>query len=261
VYDRRVICTAAPRPASTRASLASMVALLALTATAHAGALPPPGGDGWTALKLPRIDRQTRYEPVALEGAPALRAVADCSASAMYRPLDGVDLDATPLLGWRWRVDEAIDNPDERTRAADDFAARVYVTFRFDPALASFTERMKHRIARTMFGDWVWGRALVYVWASSAPAGTSWANPRGDGSRIVSLGPAPVGEWRTAQVDVAADFARFFGTKRPALQALAVMSDTDQTCSRATAAFAAFRFDAPAPAPAEPPPSQVSERP
>jgi hypothetical protein len=263
MYEGGVLCTAASR---WRVSAGAVVRLLALAAvvlpvsTAHAGPLPAPGGDGWTALKLPRIQRQTRYESIALDGAPALRATADCSASAMYLALSGVDLDATPILSWRWRVERAIDNPEERTRGADDFAARVYVTFRFDPALASFTERMKHRIARAVFGDWVWGRALVYVWSSTAPAGTSWSNPRGDGSQIVSLGPAPAGEWRAAQVDVAADFARFFGTRRPALQAVAVMADTDQTCSRATAAFADFRFE-PYPAAPTPAPSQVTKRP
>jgi hypothetical protein len=238
-----------------------LVGAMALAvSTAHAGPLPAPGSDGWTALRLPRIERQTRYEPITLDAGAGLRATADCSASAMYLALSGVDLDATPILGWRWRVDQALDNPEERTRAADDFAARVYVTFRFDPALASFTERMKHRIARAVFGDWVWGRALVYVWSSSAPAGTSWRNPRGDGSQIVSLGPAPAGEWRVAQVDVAADFARFFGPRRPALQAVAVMADTDQTCSQATAAFADFRFEAHPVAPTLPP-SQVTKRP
>jgi hypothetical protein len=236
---------------------AAAIVVLGLVAAVHAGVLPPPGTDGWTALKLPRIERQTRYEPVSLDGTAALRATADCSASAMYLALPDVDLDATPILAWRWRVDHPIDNAAERTRAADDFAARVYVTFRFDPTMASFTERMKHRMARAMFGDWVWGRALVYVWSSTAPAGTSWPNPRGDGSRIVSLGPARVGAWRAAEVDVAADFTRFFGAKRPALQAVAVMSDTDQTCSQASATFADFRFEARAARP----PSQVTESP
>jgi len=235
-----------------------LVALLAPWSTAHAGSLPAPGREGWTPLKLPRIEKQTRYEPIE---PTALRATADCSASAMYLPLEDVDLDATPILVWRWRVDETIDNPAERTRAADDFAARVYVTFRFDPTLASFTERMKHRMARSMFGDWVWGRALVYVWTSSEAAGTSWANPRAGGSQVVSLGPGPAGAWREARVDVAADFAEHFTGSRPALQALAIMTDTDQTCGRATAAFADFRFEARAVAPEPAPRSEIPERP
>lgn len=223
--------------------------LVALASSSHAGPLPAPGRDGWTPLKLPRIERQTRYEPVE---ANALRATADCSASAMYLPLDDVDLDATPILAWRWRVDETIDNPAERTRAADDFAARVYVTFRFDPKLASFTERMRHGVARKMFGDWVWGRALVYVWSSNEAAGASWKNPRAGGSHVISLGPAAAGTWREARVDVAADFARLFEGGRPALQALAIMSDTDQTCAHATAEFADFRFEPRRLAPAPP---------
>jgi len=230
-------------------------ALLVAWSTSYAGSLPAPGRDGWRALKLPRIEKQTRYEPI--DGS-ALRATADCSASVMYLPLDGVDLDATPILVWRWRVDETIDNPAERTREADDFAARVYVTFRFDPKLASFTERMKHRVARSMFGDWVWGRALVYVWASSEASGASWENPRAGGSYVVSLGPAAAGTWREARVDVAGDFAEHWSGTRPALQALAVMTDTDQTCSRATAAFADFRFEARATGPA-PSPTEAAE--
>jgi hypothetical protein len=207
--------------------------------------LPAPGRAGWLSFQPPRANAPTMYVPIEAEGSPAVRATSVCAASALYTRPTGVDLERTPRLAWRWRIEDGIDNAAEQTRAKDDFAARVYVTFRFVPERATLRERLKHRLARALVGDFAWGRALVYVWASAAPAGSSWENPRAAGSRIVSLGNGPLPDWRREEVDVRADFRRFFGDELLPLEGVAIMVDTDQTCDRAVAAFADFRFVGP----------------
>ncbi len=213
---------------------------------AGAGPLPPPP-EGWEPLTFERVEQATRYE--AAEG--ALRAESRCSASALVRSLEDGALARTPLLRWRWRVEQPMPAHDERTKGGDDFAARVYVLFRFDPQQASLWERARHRLGRTLLDREPPGRAVSYVWSSREPAGTSWASPYTSSARLISMGRGPLTGWRPEQVDPRADYRRLFGSEPTEAVAVALMTDTDDTCSHAVAWFDDFAL-APAAAP-EPP--------
>ena len=61
---------------------------------------------------------------------------------------------------------------------------------------------------------------------------------------MVSLGAGPLGVWRSEEVDVLADYRAHFGGPVPPVVAVAVMSDSDNSCQAAEAYFARFRFGA-----------------
>jgi len=159
-------------------------------------------------------------------------------------PLEGVDLDRTPILAWRWRVLEEPPAADPRVRSGDDFAARVYVLFRFDPARAGLFERVRHEAGRLLFGDDLPMRAMNYVWSRREPAGARWDNPFTEGAKMISLGAGPRGVWLDARADLLADHATLFGDSPLPVGGVAVMSDSDQSCSRARAEYADLRFEA-----------------
>ena len=219
-----------------------VAALAAPCGATEVVALPQPGALGWRPLTFPKVARRTVYTVVEEDGVRALRADSDCAASAVALPLDKVDLLSTPRLRWRWKVERPLKVANERVKAGDDFAARVYVTFRFDPRTASFSARVRHRIARALFGAELPGHAVNYVRSSTEPAGAVWDNPFAAESKTVSLGPGQVGAWATEEVDVAADYRRLIGGDPPPLMALAVMTDADNTCQHAVAYFADFTF-------------------
>ncbi len=216
--------------------------LLATQIGAQALVLPPPGGDGWRPLVFPRVEKQTAYEPVEFEGAPALRAQARCSASGLLHAVPGLELARTPWLHWRWRVDRDLPARDPRAKTGDDYAARVYVAFRFEPERASRFERVKRGALELLYGAELPGSALNYVWSASEPAGSSWPSPYVEQSRMISLGAAPAGEFRDARVDLVADYRRLFGSEPPPVEFVAVMSDADDGCGEALAWFADLRF-------------------
>jgi hypothetical protein len=216
--------------------------LLTTGVTVQTYTLPPPGSEGWRALVFPRIEKQTRYEPVEFEGSPVLRAQASCSASALLHAVPGLELARTPRLYWRWRVDRDLPARDPRTKAGDDFAARVYVAFRFETARASAWERLKRGAAQLVYGGEMPGSALNYVWSSSEPAGSAWTSPYAPQSRMISLGAGPAGAWRAENVDLQADYRRVFAAEPPPVEYVAVMSDSDDGCGEALAWFADLRF-------------------
>ncbi|MDH3519590.1 MAG: DUF3047 domain-containing protein [Myxococcales bacterium] len=202
-------------------------------------ALPAPGSPTWRSLEFPRIERHTAYGVEADER--ALRARSACAASGLLLPLDDIDLRQTPRLRWRWRIPQPIETArDERSKAGDDFAARVYVAFAFEPERASLFERARRRLGAALYGEQLPGSALAYVWSRAEPAGASWENPFVASSRMISRGMGPLPDWRVEEVDLLADYTRFFGTEAPAALFLAVMTDTDETCSEAEALYADF---------------------
>jgi hypothetical protein len=208
-------------------------------------ALPAPGAEGWTPLTFAKVRHHTTYTPVEVDGRHAVRAESHCAASALVLPLDGIDLAQTPHLRWQWRIECSLAGADERTKAGDDFAARVYVMFQFDPARASFAERLQHRLGALLYGPRVPGNALNYVWTRAAPAGAHWDSPFAASSKILSLGAGPLPAWTAVEVDVARDYGALFGGPPPRPLALGLMTDSDNTCQEATAVFADFVFAGP----------------
>lgn len=193
-------------------------------------------------MTFPKVERHTKYTATTVDGLEAVGAQSECSASAWVFRLEGVDLEATPRLRWRWRVDEELHIEDERVKDGDDFAARVYVIFPFDSERASRWRRLRHALASRLHGSELPGGAINYVWSSSEPAGRHWDNPFSEESKMISLGRGPLGEWKDEEVDVLADYERLFGEAPPEPVGLAVMSDSDNSCQKATAYVAAFRF-------------------
>ena len=216
--------------------------MLATGLDAQTYVLPPPGGEGWRPLAFPRVEKETAYDPAEFEGQPVLRARASCSASAILHEAPGLELSRTPWLHWRWRVDRDLPPRNSRERSGDDFAARVYVAFRFEPARASAWERLKRASLGLIYGGELPGRALNYVWTSTTDAGGEWENPYAPQSRMISLGAQTAGAWHAVRVDVRRDYRRVFGTEPPPVAFVAVMSDADDTCAEALAWFADLRF-------------------
>jgi hypothetical protein len=218
--------------------------LLTRAAAAQELVLPAPGSAAWQPLAFPKIERHTRYTPAREDGTSVLHAESDCSASGLLLPLRDVALARTPRLRWRWRVEEGLAPADERSRAGDDFAARVYVAFVFEPERAGLLERAQRGLAAALYGEEMPGSSLTYVWASREPRGAEWPNPFAASARmIVATSGAPSASgWVGVEADLPADYARAFGRPAPAPLFLALMTDSDNRCLRARASYADFRL-------------------
>lgn len=191
---------------------------------------PEEGLAGW---EHERFADETRYRIADAEGTRVLEATACDTASGLFREID-VDLEDTPVLGWRWWIEAPIAGPDPTTRAGDDFAARVYVVFSGGLAFWRTT-------------------ALVYVWGSAEAPAVPWRNPFTDRAAMVVAERGAPGDTglRSVRRNVQEDYREHFGAEPPAVRAVAVMTDTDQTGACATARYAELRF-LPATAPTPP---------
>ena len=196
-------------------------------------ALPPE----WTALTFRGIERHTRYTLVAdPEQRAVVRAEARASASGMIRRLD-VDAAANPLLRWRWKIARTIAGGDVTRKDGDDYAVRIYVSFRYSPERLSLRERAKYAAARLLYGEYPPHAALNYIWDTRAPIGTIVPNPYSDRVRmiVVDSGDARAGTWQLHERDIVADYRATFGEEPPPIVGIALMTDTDNTGESAEA--------------------------
>ena len=87
-------------------------------------------------------------------------------------------------------------------------------------------------------------RAVNYVWASKRAVGETWPNAYTDASRHVAVrsGHALASRWVAERRDVRADFLKLFGEPVRYVDAVAIMTDTDNTGDTAVAYYADITF-------------------
>jgi hypothetical protein len=188
--------------------------------------LPVP----WKPLTFPKIRRHTIYTVTKEEEVTSIKAVSKASASGLTREIT-VDLREYPILSWRWKVSNVLDKGDVTKKQGDDYPARVYITFAFDPRRASFIERAKFETYKLVYGHYPPLVALNYIWESKAPKGTIVSSPYTDRSKmiVVESGTALLNRWVIEERDVFEDYKNAFREEPPAVSGIAIMTDTDNT--------------------------------
>jgi len=202
-------------------------------------AVPVP----WKIERLSEKFPPTRYTLRRWDGVVGIEAHAKKSMALFGRPVT-VDLKKTPFLCWQWRIDAPLASADLSTKAGDDYAARVYLTFTLPPDELGFGTRAKLALARSIYGDQVPDAALNYVWDNKHPVGTLQDNAYTDRTRMLvrRSGASQAGGWVQGRRDIGKDFQRAFPGSKGQLTGLAIASDTDNTGEEAHAGFADFRF-------------------
>jgi hypothetical protein len=203
--------------------LAAVTVLATAAAPVMVGDFSAGSLQGWTSK---RFKGETRYRLVTAGGRTVLRAVSHAAASGLYKRVH-VDLDKTPYLHWSWKVENTLGPLRERTRGGDDYPARVYVVF--------------------SGGLLFWRtRAINYVWSNDQPVGSEWPNAYTDHDRMVAVasGKARAGQWVHERRNVHADFRRLFGENVRYVDAVALMTDTDNSGKSATAYYGDIYFSA-----------------
>ena len=140
---------------------------------------------GWQPVTF-RGTRPTEYTYERLADGLALRADSKQAASGLVVELPQ-ELEPT-AISWRWRLERCLDNPEERERAGDDFAARVFVLFGRDQSWTPWGW-LGRQLFRSPFGRIKPKRALSFVWASHVAKGDATFSPvSGDVYQIAARG-------------------------------------------------------------------------
>lgn len=170
------------------------------------------------------FSKETHYQLASEAPGVALHAESDGTASGLVRHIT-IDLEKTPYLHWSWKVNNILHGNDERSRAGDDYPVRIYVVF--------------------SGGMFFWRtRAINYVWSSHQPVGTRWPNAFTSQARMIAVdsGSESLGQWISHSRNIREDYRQLFGEDVSSVDAVALMSDTDNTGLKATAWYGDIWF-------------------
>ncbi len=171
----------------------------------------------WTQVVF---EGETTY--LLTQGATIAKAHSLQSASGLALE-KSVSLNKLPVLNWSWKVEMPILNEsNERSKSGDDFVARVYVV-------------------KKGFFPWQ-TKAINYVWARQAKQGEYWPNPYTSNAIMVAVDSRQfdTSTWRSHQRNIRQDFLKYHGEAVDEIDAIAIMTDTDNTKSEAKAAYRNF---------------------
>lgn len=194
--------------------------------------------EGWRALTFQKIPAHTEYTLLHDEGRPVIRAVSRKAASGLYRPVD-LDPKVFSVLSWCWKIDHTIRKGDETRKEGDDYAARIYLTFKYDPGNATFWERTKFGFIKAVYGEYPPKGAINYIWANRLPKGEAIPNAYTDRAQMVAVesGEERAGTWACEERNLYSDYQHLFGAAPPVISGVAVMTDTDNTGEEAVAYY------------------------
>jgi hypothetical protein len=171
------------------------------------------------------IFSEARYDFAVVASGPerALHLKSADEHSIIVKNLAGVDLKATPILDWTWRVDVLPQGGNLSKNDQSDSAAELHLFWKT--------------------GD----RTIGYAWDETLPVEKEFKNPRRKEVRflIVTSGKARPGEWIRVTRDVMADHQTIYGVEPSGPpDRIAISIDSNQTRSTAEAYIGAIRFRA-----------------
>lgn len=199
--------------------------------------------EGWEPLTFDKIDRHTRYDLVRDGGTTVIRARSNRSASGLIRKLR-IDPREFPVIEWSWKISNVYQKGDVTQKSGDDYPARIYIAFEYDPEQAGLWEKAKFGAAKALYGEYPPKAAINYIWGSKAPAGTRAPNPFTDRVMMITVesGPKRKNRWITETRNVYQDYRKVFGAKPPMISGVAVMTDSDNTGESAVSYFGDISF-------------------
>jgi len=199
--------------------------------------------DGWKPLTFKKIERYTTYAMVKDNDTVVIRAVAEASASGLTREIK-INSKEYPIIQWRWKVGNILKKGDVHKKEGDDYPARIYITFEYDPGKLSFFEKAKCKTIKLLYGQYPPLAAINYIWESKAPVGTMVPNPYTDRVMmfVVESGEAKLNQWVNQERNVYEDYKKAFGEEPPMISGVAIMTDTDNTGESATAYYGDILF-------------------
>jgi Protein of unknown function (DUF3047) len=123
-----------------------------------------------------------------------------------------VNLQATPILEWSWKVTQLPEGADLRKRATSDAAPHVFVVWPRTPAV-------------------IRSQLIGYVWDPLLPVGSIQKSQKTGTVTfiVVRSGTSELGQWLTERRNVAEDFRLVYGGDADAPRAVALSIDTNDT--------------------------------
>lgn len=177
------------------------------------------------------------------DGTPIIIAESNSAISSVTTSIDA-DPNIFQYLEWEWKIDSVLEKGDLTEKDGDDFTARVYVTFDYDPSDLGFGERMRYRVYRAFTSFEIPLRSLNYIWANKADVGTIAESPYTGWVQYVAVksGNDEAKQWHIEKRNILEDYRAAFGEEPNNITGITIMTDSDNTEGSTKAYFGKIKL-------------------
>lgn len=185
----------------------------------------------------------TKFRYVSKDGRDAMAVTAQSSAS-MLRHTVRIEPKDLGDVRFSWKVPALIRGADLGQRDTADSPVRIILAFEGDRGKFSAKDAMLSELAHALTGEPMPYATLMYVWSNRREPGTVIRSSRTDRIRklVVESGSGKLNQWLDYERNIRADFIKAFGEAPGALVGIAIMTDTDNTQSTASAWYGPIRL-------------------
>lgn len=193
----------------------------------------------WAHVPLSKLKKDTAYALTQADGRTVLRGSANGSASLFVSRFQAV-METPVRISWRWKTDALVPGADNRDKKREDAPLRVMVAFDGDHATLPDVEQKRFKRAKSLSGRTPPYALLMYIWSDHLPVNT--VIPSAHSSQVKMLvaasGIKGLGQWQTVQRNLADDYRHAFGADPGPIIGVAIMTDTDNTRTKAVGEYA-----------------------
>lgn len=199
--------------------------------------------EGWKPLIFKKIKFHTSYFLVKDDDKLVIKAISKASASGLIRKVR-VDPEQYPIIKWQWKAANILRNGDVTKKNGDDYPARLYILFEYDPTTLGFIEKAKFVVTKLIYGEYPPTSVINYIWANKTPVETIVSSPYTDRSKIIVVesGKETLNTWIDEERNIFDDYVAAFGVNPPMISGIAIMTDSDNTRESATAFYGDILF-------------------
>lgn len=137
----------------------------------------------------------------------------------------------TPIIKWKWMVENVYEKGDSKIKSGDDFPLRIYITFKYNPKKVSFNTKFKYLMVKKIYGEYPPHSALNYVWDSKNNMDEIIINPYVSSSReiLIQVGSKNLMKWIEEERNILKDYHQAFNEYPPKEASIVIMNDSDNT--------------------------------
>ena len=183
---------------------------------------PPDNWEGRSGWHYSRTKRKDIYYTIQSESNNLYLSAETKGKAVNFGREVKVNLRLHNKLRFRWRVHSLPEGGNEEDSGKNDSAAAV----------------------RLLFGRGLGVRSLKYVWSATLPVGTETESPLNPRAKVIvkESGTDHLGKWVWIEVNAYEDYKRMFGGEPRPVDALSIITDSDNTKSLVKADYDDFMF-------------------
>jgi len=175
-------------------------------------------------LKERKVKGKTEWSLGFNENGNYIRAEAEGTGSGLGKEIL-IDLNKTPYINITWKIEKDLNGIVENSKKGHDYAARVFVVKKTGATALS-------------------NRAINYVFSSNNSIGENWPSPYTKKSidYVLSTTRKNLNEWVTVKANVKKHFKHLHNLEVDELNAVAIMTDTDNSKLKAISYYQNIYF-------------------